>query len=137
LAVRAVVVADDRVGASGGIGMAPVQTNEQPSRSQTRGFMLWLPSITEALTSLLVGAVVYHGRMLGLDVTVAQIHDLWLTTPQVFVTGSGRSVEQFESDVLRACTFLETGGLREIDPRSEPVRYAEAFANWLAQQSDA
>jgi hypothetical protein len=117
--------------------MALVQTNEPPSRPQTRGFMLWLPPTTEALTSLLVGAVVYHGRTLGLNVTVAEIHDLWLTTPQVIVTGSERSVGQFESDVLRGCTFLETGGLRDIDPCSEPLRYAEAFANWLAQKTDA
>ena len=117
--------------------VAGVETNEAPGIQQTREFMLWLPSIGEALTCLLVGAVVYHGRALGLNVTVAEIHDLWLTTPQVIVTGSWRSVAQFEADVLRACTFLETGGLREIDPASEPLRYAEAFANWLAQQPDA
>jgi hypothetical protein len=123
-------------GPSGGTGMAQLEANEPPSRLLTRGFMLWLPSIDEALTALLVSAVVYHGRSLGLDVTVAEVHDLWLTTPKVIVTGSRRSVRQFESDVLRGCTFLETGGLRDIDPRSEPLRYTEAFANWLAQQSD-
>jgi hypothetical protein len=117
--------------------VARVETNEAPGIQQTRGFMLWLPSINEAVTSLLVSAIVYYGRALGLNVTVAEIHDLWLTTPQVIVTGSGRSVAQFEADVLRACTFLETGGLRELDPASEPLRYAEAFANWLAQQPDA
>lgn len=116
--------------------MAPVETNELPRRLLTRGFMLRLPSVDEALASMLVSAVVYHGRSLGLDVTVAEIHDLWLTTPKVIVTGSRACVHQFESDVLRGCTFLETGGLRDIDPRSEPLRYAEAFANWLAQQSD-
>jgi len=116
--------------------MAQVETNELPRRLLTRGFMLWLPSVDEALSSLLVSAVVYHGRSLGLDVTVAEIHDLWLTTPKVIVTGSRRCVQQFESDVLRGCTFLKTGGLRDIDQRNEPRRYAEAFANWLAQQSD-
>ena len=85
---------------------------------------------------MLVSAVVYHGRTLGLDVTVAEIHDLWLTTPKVIVTGNRPCVQQFESDVLRGCTFLKTGGLLDIDQRSEPHRYAEAFANWLAQQSD-
>jgi len=114
--------------------MARVDTGEAPGRLQTRGFMLWLPSINAALTSLLVSAVVYHARSLGLHITVVEVHDLWLTTPRVSVTGSARSVAQFESDVLRGCTFLETGGLRDIDPRSEPLRYAEAFTNWLAQQ---
>src|SRR5665213_1423037 len=109
--------------------MARLETNESPSRLQTRGFMLWLPSINEAVTSSLVSAVVYHARSLGLDVAVAEIHDLWLTIPQVIVTGDASVVTQFESDVLRGCTFLETGGLNDIDPSSEPLRYAEAFAN--------
>ena len=116
--------------------MAQVETNELPRRLLTRGFMLWLPSVDQALAAMLVSAVVYYGRTLGLDVTVAEIHDLWLTTPKVIVTGSRPCVQQFESDVLRGCTFLKTGGLRDIDQRSEPHRYAEAFANWLAQQSD-
>jgi hypothetical protein len=111
-----------------------VETNESPSRPQTRGFMVRLPSTTEPLTSLLVAAVVYHGRSLGLNVTVAEIHDLWLTTPQVIATGSGKSIAQFESDVLRGCTLLEVGGLRDIDRNAEPQRFAEAFANWLAQR---
>lgn len=116
--------------------MAQVETNELPRRLLTRGFMLWLPSVDQALAAMLVSAVVYYGRTLGLDVTVAEIHDLWLTTPKVIVTGSRPCVQQFESDVLRGCTFLKTGGLRDIDQSSEPHRYAEAFANWLAQQSD-
>ena len=116
--------------------MAQVETNELPRRLLTRGFMLWLPSVDEALAAMLVSAVVYHGRSLGLDVAVAEIHDLWLTTPKVIVTGSRPCVQQFESDVLRGCTFLKTGGLRDIDQHSEPHRYSEAFANWLAQQSD-
>jgi|GEM_PF-3066462 hypothetical protein len=103
---------------------------------QTRRMTLWLPTITQELTSLLVGAVVFHGRSLGLEVRVVEIHDLWLTVPEVVVSGSPRAVDQFEYDVLRGCAFLETGGLRDIDPRCESARYAEAFANWLAQQSD-
>ena len=99
--------------------------------------MLRLPSINEAGTSLLVSAVVYYARSLGLQVTVAEIHDLWLTTPQVIVTGDPSVVSRFEADVLRGCTFLETDGLRDIDPLSEPLRYAETFANGLAQQSVA
>ena len=114
--------------------MARVDINEASGRLQTRGFMLWLPSIDQAVTSLLVSAVVYHGRSLGLDVTVAEIQDLWLTTPQVIATGSASAVSRFESDAQRGCTFLATGGLCDIDPCSEPLRYAEAFANWFAEQ---
>ena len=99
--------------------------------------MLRLPSINGTVTSLLVSAVVYYGRSLGLEVRVAEIHDLWLMTPQVIVTGSPSAVSRFETDVLRACTFLESGGLGDIDPCSEPLRYAEMFSYWLAQQSVA
>lgn len=117
--------------------MARLETREQASPLQTRGFTLLLPPVNEAVTSSLVGAVIYHARTLGLNVAVAEVHDLWLTTPQVIVTGNASVVSKFESDVLRGCTFLETGGLRDVDPSSEPLRYAEAFANWLAQQSAA
>jgi hypothetical protein len=117
--------------------MARLEAGEPPSRLQTRGFMLRLPSINEAVTSLLVSAIVYYGRSLGLEVRVAEIHDLWLMTPQIIVTGTPSPVSRFEADVLRACTFLESGGLGDIDPCSEPLRYAEMFSYWLAQQSVA
>jgi len=114
----------------------PPQEREIPP-AQKRAVMLWLPTISRELTSLLVSVVVFHGRSLGLDVAVVEVHDLWLTTPEVVVSGNASAVGQFEYDVLRGCAFLETGGLRDIDPRTEPHRYAEAFANWLAQQSDS
>ena len=113
----------------------PAQTRATLA-AQTRAVRLWLPTVSRELTSLLVSAVTFHGRSLGLDVTVVEGHDLWLTVAEVVVSGDANAVSHFEYDVLHGCALLETGILRDIDPRSEPYRYAGAFANWLAQQSD-
>lgn len=109
-------------------------TVEPLAKTQTRALMLWLPTESPNLTSLLVGTVVNHGRSLGLEVAVVEIHDLWLTTPQVVVTGDPHAVGRFESDVLRGCAYLETGGQADIDVHERPEKYAHAFACWLAQQ---
>jgi hypothetical protein len=114
--------------------MAGDVTVEPVVNAQTRELMLWLPTESGNLTSLLVAVVVNHGRSLGLDVAVVEIHDLWLTTPQVVVTGERHAVGRFESDVLRGCAYLETGGQADIDAHEQPDKYAHAFACWLAQQ---
>lgn len=114
--------------------MTPDGTVEPPASTQTRELMLWLPTASGNLMSLLVAVVVNHGRSLGLEVAVVEIHDLWLTTPQVVVTGERRAVGRFESDVLRGCAYLETGGQADIDTQLQPEKFAHAFACWLAQQ---
>ena len=76
--------------------MMPAQEREMMA-AHTRAFRLWLPTISRELTSLLVGAVTFHGRSLGLEVTVVEVQDLWLTLAEVVATGDANAVGQFQT----------------------------------------